>query len=45
MEVLMSIYLIKGDIHMVKVVIVGGSYAGVKAGKTLHKIFKRNNFV
>ncbi len=30
---------------MKKVVIVGGSYAGVKAGKTLHKIFKNNDDV
>ncbi len=30
---------------MKKVVIVGGSYAGVKAGKTLHKIFKKDDDV
>jgi len=30
---------------MKKVLIVGGSYAGVKAGKTLHKIFKKNDDV
>ncbi|MEX1378361.1 MAG: FAD-dependent oxidoreductase [Eubacteriales bacterium] len=30
---------------MKKVIIVGGSYAGVKAGKTLHKIFKKNDDV
>ena len=30
---------------MKKIVIVGGSYAGVKAGKTLHKIFKKNDDV
>jgi NADH:ubiquinone reductase (H+-translocating) len=28
-----------------KVLIIGGSYAGVKAGKTLHKIFKNNDDV
>ena len=30
---------------MKKVLIVGGSYAGVKAGKTLHKLFKKNDDV
>ena len=30
---------------MKKIVIVGGSYAGVKAGKTLHKLFKKDNDV
>jgi NADH dehydrogenase len=28
-----------------KIVILGGSYAGVKAGKTLHKEFKNNDDV
>lgn len=28
-----------------KVLIIGGSYAGVKAGKTLHKIFRKNDDV
>ena len=28
-----------------KILIVGGSYAGVKAGKTLHKIFRKNDDV
>jgi NADH dehydrogenase len=28
-----------------KILIVGGSYAGVKAGKTLHKLFKKNDDV
>lgn len=30
---------------MERIIIVGGSYAGVKAGKTLHKLFKNNNDV
>ncbi len=28
-----------------KILIIGGSYAGVKAGKTLHKIFRKNDDV
>ena len=28
-----------------KILIIGGSYAGVKAGKTLHKIFRKNSEV
>lgn len=30
---------------MKKILIIGGSYAGVKAGKTLHKIFKKDDRV
>ncbi|MEZ4510115.1 MAG: hypothetical protein R2881_11060 [Eubacteriales bacterium] len=28
-----------------KILIIGGSYAGVKTGKTLHKIFRKNDDV
>ena len=35
-----------GRKHMkTKILIIGGSYAGVKAGKTLHKIFRKNDDV